>query len=94
MYFVFVCRDKPDHQPVRLNNRQAHLDYLARFGASVAAAGPTLSEDGQRMTGSVLIVDLADRAAANAFAAGDPYAQAGLFESVDILPWRKVLPTE
>lgn len=94
MYFVFICHDKPGHQQVRLENRQAHLDYLARFGPSVAAAGPTLSEDGQHMTGSVLIVDLADRAKADAFAAGDPYAQAGLFDSVDILPWRKVLPKE
>ena len=44
------------------------------------------------MVGSLLILDLADQAAADAFAAGDPYARAGLFESVTIHPWRKVLP--
>ena len=40
----------------------------------------------------LLILDLPDRAAADAFAAGDPYAKAGLFESVTIHPWRKVFP--
>jgi uncharacterized protein YciI len=46
------------------------------------------------MNGSVLILDFEDRAQADAFAAGDPYANAGLFESVVIRPWRKVLPKD
>jgi len=37
-------------------------------------------------------VEAADRAAAEAFAQADPYARAGLFERVDILAWRQVLP--
>jgi hypothetical protein len=40
------------------------------------------------MVGSLLIMDFADRAAAEAFAADDPYRKAGVFEGVDILPWR------
>jgi uncharacterized protein YciI len=40
--------------------------------------------------GSLLVVDVADRRAAETFAAGDPYAQAGLFESVVIRPFRTV----
>ena len=44
------------------------------------------------MIGSLLILDLADRKAAEEFAADDPYGKAGLFESVTIHPWRKVLP--
>jgi uncharacterized protein YciI len=44
------------------------------------------------MNGSVVILDLEDRAAAEAFAAGDPYNQAGLFERVTISAWKKVLP--
>ena len=27
-----------------------------------------------------------------AFAAGDPYAEAGLFQSSAVMPWRKVFP--
>ena len=50
------------------------------------------SEDGEAMIGSVLIIEAADRAEAEAFAAGDPYAKAGLFESVTIKPFKKVFP--
>ncbi len=96
MHFVFFCTDKPGHAQVRAENRDAHIAYLKSFAAQVVMAGPTLADDGgghgNEMTGSVLIMDFADRAAAEAFAEGDPYTKAGLFESVIIRPWKKVLP--
>jgi hypothetical protein len=92
MHFVISCLDKPGHGSVRAANRAAHLDHLARHAGNVVMAGPTLSEDGAAMTGSVLIVEFPDRAAAEAFAATDPYAMAGLFESVNIRAWKKVIP--
>jgi uncharacterized protein YciI len=95
MHFVFYCKDKPGHEQVRIANRLAHLEYLEVHKAQLFCAGPLLSEasgDGARMIGSLLVLELPDQQAANAFAAGDPYAKAGLFESVSIHPWRKVLP--
>lgn len=94
MHFVFYCLDKPGHQQVRMENRMAHLDYLEAHRERLLCAGPLLSEssDGSPMLGSLLILDFPDRAAAEAFAAADPYAKAGLFEKVTIHPWRKVLP--
>lgn len=94
MHFVFYCKDKPESEQVRIANRMAHLDYLEGHKAQLLCAGPLLSDeaDAPRMVGSLLVLDLADRNAADAFAAGDPYAKAGLFESVAIHPWRKVLP--
>lgn len=94
MLFVFYCTDKPDCRQVRAAVRPAHLEYLSGFNDRIFGAGPTLTDDGQGMTGSVLIIDFADRAAAEAFAAADPYNKAGLFESVAIRPWKKVLPKE
>ena len=35
-----------------------------------------------------------DMAQAQAFADNDPYAKAGVFESVSIKPWKKVYPKE
>ncbi len=92
MLFMIHCVDKPGHGEVRAANRAAHLDYLKSRGNKIVVAGPTTSDDGQAMTGSLLIMDLAGRAEAEAFAAGDPYNLAGLFESVTIKPWKKVLP--
>lgn len=90
MLFVIHAVDKPGSLELRLKTRAAHLDYLTAAGDSVIAAGPTLTEDGAGMTGSVLIIEAADRAGAEAFARNDPYAKAGLFASTTIMPWRKV----
>lgn len=91
MLFVIRCIDKQAHQSVRLENRPAHVDYLKSFGDKLFAAGPLL-DDAEQMCGSVIILDLPDRTAAEGFAGGDPYARAGLFEQVTIDRWNKVLP--
>ena len=94
MLFMFFCSDKPGHEQLRLDTRQAHLEYLGGFKDRAVAVGPTLTEDGEHMNGSLLILDLADRQEAEDFAANDPYAKAGLFESVTIRPWKKVIPAD
>jgi hypothetical protein len=94
MLFIIVCTDKPDHEQLRHDTRQAHLDYLSGFKDQVVAAGPSLTDDGAHMTGSLLIMDFADRRAAEAFAASDPYNKAGLFENVVIRRWKKVIPAD
>jgi uncharacterized protein YciI len=88
MLFVLTCTDKPNSAALRGDVRPKHLAYLEGHRDRVKLAGPFLSDDGQTPTGSMLIIDAADLAAAKAFAANDPYAQAGLFASVDIKPWR------
>ncbi|MHC8508247.1 MAG: YciI family protein [Rhodospirillales bacterium] len=92
MLYALICRDKPDHAHVRAENRPAHLEHLKKLGGALWAAGPLLADDGETMTGSLIIVDFESPAEAEAFAAADPYAQAGLFEDVRIAPWKKVLP--
>lgn len=88
MLFALYCLDKPGHLQVRLDNRPAHLDYLKAAGDKLKIGGPILSPDGQSPIGSLLVLDFADQAAAQAFATNDPYAKAGLFQSVAISPWR------
>jgi uncharacterized protein YciI len=92
MLYVIYCLDKPDSVELRLANREAHVAHLRRQGAQLVAAGPLLSDDGQTMIGSLIIVDFADKATLEAFVRDDPYAKAGLFQSVSVKPWKKVLP--
>lgn len=89
MLFALFCTDKPGAEPVRLANRDDHVAYLKQ--SPVVFAGPTLDESGAHMTGSLVVLDLPDRAAADAWAANDPYAKADLFERVEIRPWKKVI---
>ena len=88
MLFAITCIDKPDHMDLRLANRAAHIEYLKAKADMVRLAGPFTSDDGETMIGSMLVVEAADRAAAEALAAGDPYARAGLFQSTDVRAWR------
>ncbi len=91
MLFVIRCIDKKGHLPVRQENRPAHVEYLKSFGEKLFAAGAILDGD-ENMCGSIVILDLADKSAAEAFSAGDPYAKAGLFATTTIDRWNKVLP--
>ncbi|MBD8892028.1 YciI-like protein [Roseibium litorale] len=86
MLFAFLCTDKPGALQLRLDNRPAHIEFLKGLGDSLKAAGPFLDDDGN-MAGSLVIVDAADKAAAQAIADRDPYAKAGLFASVEIRAW-------
>ncbi|MEZ5910996.1 MAG: YciI family protein [Paracoccaceae bacterium] len=89
MLAALFCRDKAGALQTRTDNRSAHLDYIKTTGV-VAQAGPLLDEAGQ-MCGSLIILDVADMAAARAWAGGDPYAKAGLFDSVTVIEWKRVI---
>jgi uncharacterized protein len=88
--FTLVCQDKPGALDLRLATREAHLAYLTGFGDQLKLAGPLLDVEGQP-AGSLLVFEAESLAEAEGFAAGDPYAQAGLFDQVDIRGFRKVL---
>lgn len=88
MLFTVYCVDKPGATELRKATREAHLAYLADF--DVVFGGPLLTDDGDAMIGTLVVAEFADRAAAETFAANDPYALAGLFERVEIRALRKV----
>lgn len=89
MLVALIARDKPGALQTRLDTRAAHLAYIEETGV-VTQAGPLL-DDADSMIGSLVILDVDDMAAAKDWAANDPYAQAGLFESVELIPWKKVI---
>ena len=91
MHYVIHSTDKSDSLDLRMETRPAHLEYIEAHRDSLYLEGQTLTEDGEAMTGSVVIVKFADRAGAEGFAANDPYAKAGLFENVTIQPWKIVI---
>lgn len=88
MLIALIARDKDGALQTRLDNRAVHLAYIEETGV-VAQAGPLL--DGDAMIGSLVILDVEDLSAAQAWADNDPYAKAGLFKSVELIPWKKVI---
>ena len=89
MFVALIAKDKPGAQAIRAENRPAHLKYLKSTDV-IAQAGPLLDADGG-MVGSLIILDVADIGAAQAWADSDPYAIAGLFGSVDLIHWNRVI---
>lgn len=89
MLVALIATDKPGHLQTRLDTRPDHVAYLKSSDA-VQQAGPVLDAAGE-MAGSLIILDVPDMAAAEDWAANDPYAKAGLFESVVLKPWNRVI---
>lgn len=89
MLIALIARDKPGALEVRKANREAHLAYIDTTGV-VNQAGPLL-DDAEQMIGSLVILDVADMATAKSWADNDPYAKAGLFENVELIPWKRVI---
>ena len=86
MLYALICTDKPSGLPLRKANRPEHLAYLQNLGATVLFAGPFTDANGE-MNGSLVVIEAASLEEARRISAGDPFAKAGVFASVDIRPW-------
>ena len=88
MLFAFTGKDKPGALQVRIDTRAAHVAFLEKLNAegTLKIAGPFLDDDG-KPSGSLVVIEAADRKAAEAILAEDPYAKAGLFASTEIRQW-------
>ncbi len=89
MRFALICLDRTNSLQTRVENRAAHLAHIEASGV-VEQAGPFIDAAGQ-MCGSLIILKVESRAEADAWAATDPYATAGLFASVMIQEWKRVI---
>lgn len=90
MLFALICTDKPDSLDLRLKIRPDHVAFLKGFGDSLKLAGP-FTDDVGSPNGTLVVIEAQNRKAAETIAAKDPYAIAGLFQSVDIKAWKWTL---
>lgn len=99
MWYAIVGTDVPDSLQRRLSVRPAHLDRLNRLRdeGRLLLAGPFPAIDADDpgsagFTGSLIIAEFEDLAAAQAWADADPYIGAGVYADVSVRPFRKVAP--
>ncbi|HEY5070915.1 MAG TPA: YciI family protein [Caulobacteraceae bacterium] len=91
-HFALICIDKPGSLGLRLATRAAHFEYARAHPGFIRLAGPFLDEAGE-MTGSLILMEAEGIEAVRAFNAADPYTLAGLFERVEIRPWKATFGT-
>ena len=99
MLYAIIASDKAGSLPTRLSARPAHLERLRALqdAGRLILAGPHPAIDCEDpgeagFSGSLIVAEFADLAAAPAWAAADPYTQVGVFAQVEVKPFRKVFP--
>ena len=87
---LFLCEmiDGPDGAEKRKSTGPAHHAYQASVMDSFIARGPMRTDDGRGVIGTMYIIQVDDRAAAEAFVAAEPMNAAGVFSEVRIDRWR------
>lgn len=99
MWYVIEGYDGQGVLAARQVARAAHLARLQALQAQgrLLLAGPCPAIDAEDpgaagFSGSVVIASFEDLEAARAWAGEDPYVAAGVYQRVDVRPFRKVLP--
>ncbi len=99
MFYAIMSRDVADSLPLRAKARPAHLERLKALqeAGRLLVAGPLPAVDSPDpgpagFTGSLVIAEFDSLEAAQAWADADPYITAGVYESVDVRPFKQVLP--
>jgi uncharacterized protein YciI len=99
MWYAIYAMDHADTLAARLAARPAHLERLQalRDAGRLLLAGPFPAIDSEDpgpagFSGSLIVAEFADIAAARSWAAVDPYLAAGVYREVSVHPFRKTLP--
>ena len=99
MYYAIISQDVENSLPLRKEARPAHLARLEELKAQgrLLVAGPHPAVDSEDpgengFTGSLVIAEFESLISAQAWADQDPYVFAGVYESVVVKPFKKVLP--
>ena len=82
LYLVHAT-DTAGAAEIRARALDEHVAYL-QSRPEIVLAGAALTDDGATAHGSVFIVNVPDRAGAEAFSNGDPFTRDGVFRTVDI----------
>jgi uncharacterized protein YciI len=90
-FMLYMCHgiDGPDGAARRDIARADHFEYLKTHRDKLVLGGATLADDDDTRLGSVLIINVPNRAAAEAFAEHEPLRKAGVFESYSVTRMRR-----
>ncbi|WP_062270644.1 YciI family protein [Endozoicomonas arenosclerae] len=99
MLYAVISEDVENSLPLRKTARPAHLERLEQLKSEgrLVLAGPCPAIDSNDpgeagFSGSIVIADFDSLEAAQAWADADPYMAAGVYQSVSVKPFKKVLP--
>ena len=83
MQFIITAHDGENMLEKRMAVRPRHLEGMAKLGKHIVLAGGLLDDEG-KMKGSVLILDLEDRAALDDYLKNEPYVVEHVWEKIEV----------
>ena len=91
MKFAIIGHDGPEGSAKRPVHRAAHLQRLETLATEgrLVLGGPFTDK-----SGSLIVIEVDSFVEAEAFAQEDPYVVHGIFERVEIHPFKQVFPEE
>jgi uncharacterized protein YciI len=99
MWYAIISEDVENSLPLRQSAREAHLARMQELAGEgrVLIAGPHPAIDTEDpgpagFTGSLVVIDFPSLEDAEAWAAADPYEEAGVYAKVTVKPFKRVLP--
>jgi len=92
MLYALHLLDRPGASEIRNRVRPEHKAYLGKVAERIAFAGPLLSDDGQTMAGSLLVMEFATREDVYAWLREEPYTRAGLYASTCVHAFANLWP--
>lgn len=99
MYYAIISEDVTNSLEKRKAARPDHIARLEQLKAQgrLLVAGPHPAIDSEDpgsagFTGSLVIAEFENLAAAQAWADADPYVAGGVYQKVLVKPYKKVLP--
>jgi len=99
MWYVIYSRDCEGSLPARLDARPAHVERLQELLSEgrLLLAGPRPAIDASDpgpagFEGSLIVAAFDSLEGAREWAEADPYVAAGVYESVEVSPFNRVLP--
>lgn len=89
MLFTMFCIDKPGMEEARAAAMKPHVDYLATGVIKIVMSGPLMSDDGEKVVGSLYVVEAENRAEIEEFQKNDPLVQADIWQLVEVRAFNK-----
>ena len=89
MLYIINALDRPGTADSVRAAFDAHRQYLHDSAKVLVLAGAMLSDDGAKRLGSAYLINVPDRAAAEAWLAAEPFNKAGIFKSTTLERMRK-----
>ena len=84
MLYAIHCLDHENTLSIRLENYDAHREYLNATETDIVLAGPVTADDGSTPIGSFMIISVDNQEEAQRFNQSDPFYRLNVWDKASI----------